>query len=180
MIRQLSRTATLAALPMALACSQTQRAAADSADSAGGDSLRPAPAEAPAAADTLRGIVVEVGSVPVTSIVIRPQGERPVTITGTLEPEIARAVGAEVWASGRRTAEGMEVERYAVRSVDGQGAIDGTLVAEGGALFIETSAGRRRIARPPQALRGMTGARVWLVGEPEGSITSYGVLRAAP
>lgn len=134
----------------------------------------------PATMDTLRGIVAEVGSVPVTSIVIRPAGGRSVPIIGNLAREIGRAAGAEVWVSGRRTPAGLEADRYAVRTVDGEAATDGTLARDGDRLVLVTPSGRRPIARPPAALQGMIGARVWLVGALDGSITSYGVLRDAP
>lgn len=141
----------------------------------------PAAPERPAAQeDTVRGIVAEVGSVPVTSIVVKPAGGRSVTLLGSLAREIGQAAGAEVWVSGHRTAEGLHAMRYAVRSVDGQPAVDGTLAAEGDELFLVTASGRRRITRPPQALRGKIGARVWLVGSLDGGVTSYGVLRDAP
>jgi hypothetical protein len=130
--------------------------------------------------DTVRGIVAEVGSVPITSIVVRPAGGRSVTLLGSLAKEIGRAAGAEVWVSGHRTQEGLHAMRYAVRSVDGEPAVDGVLASEDGGLVLVTAGGRRRIVRPPQALRGMVGARVWLVGPIEGGITSYGVLRDAP
>lgn len=137
------------------------------------------PAE-PAQEDTVRGIVAEVGSVPITSIVVRPAGGRSVTLLGSLAKEIGRAAGAEVWVSGHRTPEGLHAMRYAVRSVDGEPAVDGVLASEDGGLVLVTAGGRRRIVRPPEALRGMVGARVWLVGPIEGGITSYGVLREAP
>lgn len=137
------------------------------------------PVTTPAGADTIRGIAAEVGSIPVTSIVVRPAGGRSVTILGDLAREIGRAAGADVWVRGRRTPQGLVAEQYAVRTVDGQPAVDGVVAAEGDGLALITPGGARRIARPPQALRGMIGARVWLVGDLDGSITSYGVLRGA-
>ena len=129
------------------------------------------------AADTVRGTVAVVGSFPVTSVVVRPPGGRDVTITGPLAREIRRAAGAEVWISGTRTAEGVEASRYAVRRVDGDAVADGTLALEGDRMVLVTPNGRHPIARPPQALRDMVGARVWLVGPLDGTIASYGVLR---
>lgn len=134
----------------------------------------------PAAADTVRGIVAETGALPVTSIVVRPAGGRSVTILGPLAREIGRAAGAELWVSGRRTPAGLAAEAYAVRTVDGEAAVDGMVARDGDRLVLVTPAGRRPIARPPAALQGMIGARVWLVGALDGSITSYGVLRDAP
>jgi hypothetical protein len=131
----------------------------------------------PVGADTVRGIVSEVGSFPMTSVVVRPAGGAVVTITGDLAREIARAGGAEVWVSGLRGAQGLEARSYAVRTVDGAAAADGVLARDGERLVLVTPAGSRPIARPLQAFRGMIGARVWLVGPLDGTITSYGVLR---
>ena len=158
----------------------TARPVAPAASAGGRTAPVTAPPAEPAQEDTVRGIVAETGSVPITSIVVRPAGGRSVTILGSLAPEIGRAAGAEVWVSGHRTAEGLHAMRYAVRSVDGEPAVDGVLASEDGGLVLVTTGGRRRIVRPPQALRGMIGARVWLVGPIEGGITSYGVLREAP
>lgn len=128
-------------------------------------------------ADTVRGIVSEVGSFPMISVVVQPASDGAVTITGALAGEIGRAAGAEVRVSGKRSAHSLEATSYAVRTVDGEAAVDGVLAEDGGRLVLLTGAGRRPIARPLQALRGMIGARVWLVGPLDGTITSYGVLR---
>lgn len=128
-------------------------------------------------ADTVRGVVSEVGSHPMTSVVVRPPAGGAITITGGLAREIARAAGAEVWLTGTREGQRFEARGYAVRTVDGEPAADGVLARDGDRLVLVTPAGRRTIAQPLQALRGMIGARVWLVGPLDGTITSYGVLR---
>ncbi len=112
-----------------------------------------------------------------TSTVIRPAAGRAVTITGALAREIRRAAGADVWVAGKRSEAGFDVVRYAVRSVDGERAIDGILAAEKDKLVLVNPAGRYPIARPLAAFRDLIGARVWLVGELDGVIQSYGVLR---
>lgn len=135
-----------------------------------------APAQA-ASTDSVRGIVSAVGSFPMTSVVVRPASGDAITITGPLAGEIARAAGAEVWVSGDRAARSIAARSYAVRTVDGEPAVDGILERDGDGLVLVTRSGRRPIARPLQALRGMIGARVWLVGPLDGTITSYGILR---
>ncbi|MBA3889426.1 MAG: hypothetical protein H0X64_02750 [Gemmatimonadaceae bacterium] len=112
-----------------------------------------------------------------TSIVVRPASGGAVTITGPLAREIARAAGADLWVSGVRGQPGLEARAYAVRSVDGEPAVDGVLARDGDRIVLVTPAGRRTITQPLQALRGMIGARVWLVGPLDGTIASYGVLR---
>lgn len=129
------------------------------------------------APDTVRGVVSEVGSQPMTSVVVQPAAGGAVTIRGSLAREIARAAGAEVWVAGTRDARVLEAAAYAVRRVDGEAAVDGVLARDGDRLVLVTPAGRHPIARPLQAFRGMIGARVWLVGPLDGTITSYGVLR---
>lgn len=186
-----SRAALSALAATLAACSASQPRAGDTsiADTAPAlspavDSVNPLPAipashspVAPQPPDTIRGTVAVVGSFPVTSVVVRPAGSRDVTITGPLAAEIRRAAGADVWISGTRTGEEISATRYVVRAVDGDAVADGTLALEGGRVVLVTPGARRPLARPPQALRGMIGARVWLVGPLDGTIASYGVLR---
>ena len=135
-----------------------------------------APAQA-SPADTVRGIIAETGSTPVTQVVVRAPGGRVTAISGPLAREIGRASGAELWVRGRRDGQALEATAYAVRTIDGQPAVDGILARDGDRLVLVTAGGRRPIAQPLQALWGMIGARVWLVGPLDGRITSYGVLR---
>ena len=141
--------------------------------------MRPGPAARVTAPDTVRGIVSVAGSFPMTSVVVRPAGARAVTVTGPLAAEIARADGADVWVRGTRTAAGLEASAYVVRAVDGRPVADGVIAREGEGLVLVTGGGRRAIARPLEALRGMIGARVWLAGPLDGTIESYGILRPA-
>jgi hypothetical protein len=133
----------------------------------------------PTALDTARGIVAVVGAVPITEVVLRQPTGRPVTLTGSLAREIGVASGADVWVRGRRVdARTIDVESYAVRSVDGVTAITGTLTADGDRLVLVTDDGRRHaIARAPAPLRQHVGARVWITGDLGTTINAYGVLR---
>lgn len=169
--RPLGTVSTVTPVPNAGPATRPRPAAPD-----GGSRGAAAPAQAPGA-DTVRGIVSEVGSFPMTSVVVRPASGGAITITGPLAGEIARAAGAEVWVSGDRDARSIAARSYAVRTVDGEPAVDGTLARDGDGLVLVTATGRRPIARPLRALRGMIGARVWLVGPLDGTITSYGILR---
>ena len=59
----------------------------------------------------------------------------------------------------------MTVTQFAVRTVDGIPALDGTLAAEGERLVLVTADGQRHpIAHPPDALRAHVGGRVWVSG----------------
>jgi hypothetical protein len=142
----------------------------------------PPPSSGPppaAASDTARGIVAVVGAIPITEVVLRQATGRPITLTGPLAKEIGVASGADVWVRGRRVdARTLDVESYAVRSVDGVTAITGTLTADGDRLVLVTDDGRRHpIARPPAPLREHVGARVWISGDLSSTINAYGVLR---
>jgi hypothetical protein len=146
-----------------------------------GTSAPPPPSGSPpaAASDTARGIVAVVGAVPITEVVLRQPTGRPITLTGPLAKEIGVASGADVAVRGRRVdARTIEVDSYAVRSVDGVTAITGTLAADGDRLVLVTDDGRRHlIARPPAPLREHVGARVWITGDLGSVINAYGVLR---
>jgi hypothetical protein len=139
----------------------------------------PAGATPTAASDTARGIVAVVGAVPIIEVVLRQPAGRPITLTGPLAKEIGVASGADVSVRGRRVdARTIEVDSYAVRSVDGVTAITGTLAADGDRLVLVTDDGRRHlIARPPTPLREHVGARVWISGDLGSAINAYGVLR---
>ncbi|MFN2566027.1 MAG: DUF5818 domain-containing protein [Gemmatimonadaceae bacterium] len=129
--------------------------------------------------DTARGTAAVVGAIPITRVVLRPASGRPITLTGPLATEIGAASGADVWVRGRRVDDRtIEVTAYAVRTVDGQAALTGTLAADGGRLVLVTDDGRRHaIARPPPPLRELVGARVWITGDLATAISAYGVLR---
>jgi hypothetical protein len=137
---------------------------------------RPPPSQS---SDTARGIVAVVGAIPITEVVLRPAGGQQIALTGPLAREIGVASGADVWVRGRRVdARTIDVAAYAVRSVDGVTAITGTLAADGDRLVLVTDDGRRHpIARPPEPLRQLVGARVWVSGDPSTTISTYGVLR---
>jgi hypothetical protein len=149
---------------------------------AAGPSATPPSSASPAAqADTARGVVAVVGSLPVPQVVLRAAGGRDITLTGPLAREIGVASGADVWVRGRRVGDRtIEVTSYAVRTVDGVTAITGTLATDGDRLVLVTDDGRRHpIARPPTPLREHVGARVWISGDIAGRIEAYGVLRRA-
>jgi len=172
-----SQPASAGATPSAPSKAQSGRS------SGGAPPGTPAPARRgtppTATTDTARGIAAVVGAVPITEVVLRQPSGRAITVTGPLAREIGVASGADVWVRGRRVNERtIDVESYAVRSVDGVTAITGTLTAEGDRLVLVTDDGRRHpIARPPAPLREHVGARVWIAGDLGSAINAYGVLR---
>ena len=140
----------------------------------------PAPASAArrARGDSVRGIVAVVGAEPNPQVVVRAPEGTSVRLTGVSAGAVGRASGAEVVAWGtRRDARTLEVSSYAIRSVDGVPATDGTLAEADGRLVLVAADGTRRpIVSPPTALRAHVGARVWISGAPDQEPQAFGVL----
>jgi len=133
-------------------------------------------------ADTVRGIAAVVGTSMDSRVIVKPRvGGPSVTLAGELAADIGRVSGADVWVSGVRTGETraqMTVRRFAVRSVDGAPALDGTLQDRTGDLVLVTSDGREHVvANAPEALRRQVGARVWITGSLSTGAVTFGVIR---
>jgi hypothetical protein len=130
------------------------------------------------AADSLRGTLEVVGSAPATSIALLLEGgTRAVTLEGE-RPLLDRLAGLEVavWGTSVRPRV-FRVDRVAVRASGGVAAVDGVLVREGGGWALATEGGRLPIARLPETLRGMAGARIWIAGPLDRAPDSFGVIR---
>lgn len=146
---------------------------------------RGAPADgtsSPVTADTLRGTVRIVGSEPGTSIVLEPAGGgAPVTLEGE-RTVLERLSGIEVAVEGEPLPPGrFRVARVRVRAANGIPAVDGVLAREGGRDVLVMHDGTRRVvARLPEALRGRTGARIWLAGPLDGDIDAFGIIADRP
>jgi hypothetical protein len=133
---------------------------------------------APVAEDTLRGIVQVVGSEPATTVELEPAGGgTPVVLEGDRRV-LDRLAGLEVAVRGERVAGGrLRVTRTEVRAANGIPAVDGVLARDAGRdVLLLRDGSRRAIARLPEALRGRTGARVWLAGPLDGDIDSFGII----
>jgi hypothetical protein len=147
-----------------------------------GPAPAPTPPSEPAPStgqDTARGVVRVVGSAPVNvSVVLAPEGSTErIRLTGRGATALRALGGVDVVVRGTRTSSGeLDVQSFTVRSVNGEPAVDGVLVADGSALAIETDSGRRRIGSPPDALRGLVGARVWITGRLDSGAITYGVI----
>ena len=104
------------------------------------------------------------------------------TLLGAQATLVGRASGAEVWVSGARNERGaLTVERFSVRTVDGIGATDGTLAADGDRLVLVTPDGQRHpIAHPPDALRRHVGGRVWISGDLNQGPVAFGIIQEKP
>jgi hypothetical protein len=144
-------------------------------------SAAPAGGGAAAAADSLRGTVRATGSEPGVTFVVVDAAGRHTPLDGD-RTVLERLAGVEVAVEGEASA-GLpfRVARVAVRAVEGVGAVDGVLARENGRdVLVMADGTRRTVGRLPDALRGRTGARVWLAGPLDDDIDSFGVIADAP
>jgi hypothetical protein len=158
---------------LVLSCALAAMACARGGPAAGSASTRVV------VADSLRGTIEVVGSEPGTSIaLLMDGGSRAVTLEGE-RPLLDRLSGLEVAVWGSLVRAGVfRVERLAVRASGGVAAEDGVLARAGDGWVLVTGDGRRLpIARLPETLRGMEGARVWIAGPLDRAPDSFGVIR---
>jgi hypothetical protein len=130
-------------------------------------------------ADSARGIVAVVGTSLDSRVVLRPaRGGRSVTLIGPMSRDVGRLSGADVWATGNRDEHGqLRVSRFSVRSVDGNAALDGTLIARGAQMLLVTRDGvQHALENAPASLKQHVGARVWITGATGGGAIVYGVI----
>jgi hypothetical protein len=141
----------------------------------------PAPAPPPsgsaaAQADTLRGTVEEVGSDPGMWMVIHTPDGRAVRLDGE-RTLLRQVVGLEVMVRGTPVQGGFAVREIDVRASGGIPAMDGVLERRSSAYVLVTRDGRALpIARLPDDLRGMLGARIWIAGPLDQPPQSSGIL----
>ena len=153
------------------------------------DSLPPLKSGGQAAAarqDTASGVVKLLGSAPTAQLTLLPVGGGGnIALTGPSRAALERTNGAHIWVSGTLSsgpgrplaARSMKVERFVVRAVDGVSATDGVLSADGDALILTASDGKRhRLVTPPSGLRSHVGARVWIAGPIDREPTTFGVI----
>ena len=134
-----------------------------------------------ASADTLVGIVSEVGSLPATWISLRPSDGSPsVALLGAAAAPLSSLTGAEVWVEGARSANGFEVARFVVRGINGQPVDDGFVAQRNGEWGIQlTRGGWRAVPSPAPQFTALAGKRVWVSRPPPNTAPSFGVIRGA-
>jgi hypothetical protein len=133
---------------------------------------------APAASDSVRGIVSVVGTSFEKKVMVAVAGtQRRVEIAGPIARLVGHLAGAELSVAGTLSGTRLDATGFVVRSVDGLPAIDGTLKTEGGAMYIVTANGSRtRFLAPPPPFVGHEGARVWVTGDPTKGVQSFGFI----
>jgi len=135
------------------------------------------PPPPPPTGTSVRGIVSVVGTSRDRRVTVAAATGPRTTITGPLAPLIGHLAGADVSVDGVSSGTSLEAQRFLVKTVDGQPAIDGTLKTDGGALYIVTADGTRtRIVAPPPSFSGRDGARVWITGDPSRGVASFGFI----
>lgn len=164
MARRPSALALLAIGQLALACTAVQT---------------PEEAGPAAPADTLLGIVSEVGSVPATWISLRPSDGSPsVTLLGPAAAPLSSLTGAEVWVEGVRSANGFDVARFVVRRINDQPVDDGIVARQNGEWGIQlTGGGWRAVSYPAPSFTALAGRRVWISRPPPNTAPSFGVIQ---
>jgi hypothetical protein len=110
---------------------------------------------------------------------IEPADADPVEVRGELRNELLRLDGAQVEASGTRTASGhLDVGDYAVVEIAGFQPVVGILTLVGDDLAVSTQAGDVVVVRQaPADLKAQAGAKVWVILDENGVVQGYGVIR---
>lgn len=161
--------AVLAGLALTAACSQKNEMGAD-------------PTAAP---DSVTGTVRQVGNTPFTRIIVEGE-DASLRVTGDLEDEVGRLVGARVLVVGSHVEDegpepALQAAGYEILSVDGATPRVGTLDHEAGEGYrLLTEGGEALPLRGvPDGLGTRVGAKVWIVLGDGGAVQRYGILREA-
>lgn len=138
-----------------------------------------------AAPDSITGTVRQVGNTPFTRIIVEGD-DAALRITGELEEEVGRLVGARVLVVGSRV-EGdepgptLQAAGYEILSVDGATPRVGTLDHEAGEGYrlLAEDGEALPLRGVPDGLGARVGAKVWIVLGDGGAVQRYGILRDA-
>jgi hypothetical protein len=128
--------------------------------------------------DTLTGTVDAYGW-PATTVALRAEDGATVTLSGPGVGELARLTGTPVRVWGRRSATGLDVHGYDLRSALGDDRWMGIVLLRDDGLWLYGE-GAWRLVDPPPGLADASGDLVWVAGhEAEDGLqpTLYGVIR---
>ena len=133
-------------------------------------------ADSRAAADSVAGIVTEIGADPATQLSLASAaGGAPRLLVGDSAQPMRSVSGAEVVVLGAPGAEGFRVTGFTVRSVSGMAVDDGVVTRGAGGLELVMRGGARRPL--PAQLEPYAGQRVWVTRPESGRAPSFGVIR---
>jgi hypothetical protein len=140
-----------------------------------------APAPAPAEADTtVTGRVRVAGSTPLQQVMIQPEdsSQAELEVVGEYRAELERLSGAVVQATGTLSDGGrLSVTRYEILEVAGHVPLVGTVEVRRSDVTLVTEDGDRVKLLHVPGLLTMAGAKVWVIRDPDGVVTGYGVIR---
>lgn len=130
-------------------------------------------------ADTLVGLVTEVGSDPATWMSIRPNGGgSSLRLSGEAVPLLRSVSRTEVWVSGARQLDEFRVDMFEVRKANDVAVDDGIVSVEGGKVYLTTRAGtKREIPYAPSQLAAMAGSRIWVTRPSGNQSPTWGVIK---
>lgn len=133
-----------------------------------------------AAPDSLIGVLSVTGTEFFRQLVLRVD-ERGHVLSADVADSAAlsRLGGLELVVRGRTADNLFRVATFTVRSADGAPVVDGVVQREGDRLFLLTTGGKRALGNPPDALRAMIGARVWIGGPLDTGPNVYGLIAPA-
>lgn len=89
---------------------------------------------------------------------------------------LVRLDGVDIGARGTLDEKGLRVASFTALSVSGLPVYDGIVRVDGKTVELETANGRVALGNPPEPLRQMAGARVWVGGPIERGPNNYGVI----
>lgn len=134
------------------------------------------------APETLRGIVKTVGTARLSELVLQKitadSARVPLRASATDAAALARVTGAVVALYGDfAAADTLTVSSFRVVEVDGQPVVDGVVRSENGRLSVCPSRSPcLPFGNPPNALRTLIGARIWIGGPPATGPNTFGVI----
>jgi hypothetical protein len=131
------------------------------------------------AADTIVGVVSEVGADPSTWMSVQPTGGgRPLRLSGDSAAVLRGVTGAEVWLSGATVSDGFRVDAFEIRKANGQVVDDGVVSVEQDKVSIRMRSGtQREVPYAPPALKALVGARIWVTRPVTNQAPTYGLIR---
>lgn len=125
----------------------------------------------------LRGVIAVKGTSFEQRIEIQRGDEvTPLTANATDSAALVRLAGVEVETRGWLEQRVMRVASFTAWSVNGSPVIDGIVHVDGRNVKLETPKGTVSLGNPPDALRIMAGARVWVGGPTDRGPNTFGVI----
>ena len=130
-----------------------------------------------ASPDTIVGVVHISGADPMTFVTLQPATGNAVRVTGDASTTLRQVPGTEVWLAGARLADGFRADVFEVRKANGVAVDDGIVTASQGTVTLRTRSGAQRvIPDAPDALKSLSGARIWITRPEANRAPTYGVI----